>query len=163
MTTLDGQHGRQPAETPPRLTERVMVCMSSNALARRVIRAGADVAYRLSAKWYAVYVETPRERPSRLPAGQAAALRDNIDLAQELGGTVVRVKAADPAEGLIAFARREGVTRAIFGQSARSRWELLWRRSPLRTFSSAVPHAPVEVVPFDDSPPSEEREMMRTP
>jgi hypothetical protein len=46
--------GLEPAMIP----ERVMVCMSSAADAPRVIRAGARVASRLGARWYAVYVET---------------------------------------------------------------------------------------------------------
>ena len=53
------REGLEPALIP----ERVMVCMSSNALAPRVIRTGARIAGRLGSKWYAVYVETPREQP----------------------------------------------------------------------------------------------------
>ena len=61
-----------------------------------------------------------------------------------------RVKAERPAEGLVAFAQREGVTHVIFGQSARSRWELLWRGSTLDRFLSAVPDAAVQVVPLNE-------------
>jgi two-component system sensor histidine kinase KdpD len=38
----------------------------------------------------------------------------------------------------------------IFGQSARSRWELLWRGSTLNMFLSAVPDAAVQVVPLTE-------------
>lgn len=58
----------------------------------------------------------------------------------------VRVKAGKPADGLIAFAQREGVTHVIFGQSARTRWELLVRGSTLDKFLGAVPDAAVQVV-----------------
>jgi two-component system sensor histidine kinase KdpD len=108
------REGLEPALIP----ERVMVCMSSNALAPRVIRTGARIAGRLGSKWYAVYVETPREQPGRIGSRDAEALRENIRLAESLGATVVRVKAARPADGLIAFAQREGVTHVIFGQTA---------------------------------------------
>ena len=127
-----------------------MVCMSSNALASRVIRTGARIAGRLGARWYAVYVETPREQPGRINPDDADALHENIRLAESLGATVVRVKAERPAEGLIAFAQREGVTHVIFGQSACSRWELLWRGSTLDSFLSAVPDAAVQVVPLNE-------------
>lgn len=40
-----------------------MLCLSSNTLAPRVIRTGARIAGRLGSRWYAVYVETPREQP----------------------------------------------------------------------------------------------------
>lgn len=137
------REGLDPALIP----ERVMVCMSSNALAPRVIRTGARIAGRLGSKWFAVYVETPREVPGRIGARDADALRENIHLAESLGATVVRVHAKRPAEGLIAFAQREGVTHVIFGQTARSRWELIWRGSTLDRFLSAVPDAAVQVVP----------------
>jgi two-component system sensor histidine kinase KdpD len=144
--TYRAREGLEPSVIP----ERVMVCMSSNILAPRVIRLGARIAGRLGSRWYAVYVETPRERPGRIPSRDADALRSNIRLAEELGATVVRVKAARPAEGLIAFAQREGVTHVIFGQTARSRWELLVRGSPLDRFLAAVPDAAVQVVPLDE-------------
>jgi len=139
------REGLEPALIP----ERVMVCMSSNALAPRVIRAGARIAGRLGAKWYAVYVQTPGELPGRIAARDAEALSENIRLAESLGATVVRVKAARPSDGLVAFAQREGVTHVIFGQSARSRWELVWRESTLNKFLSAVPDAAVQVVPIE--------------
>lgn len=138
------REGLEPALIP----ERVMVCMSSNALAPRVIRTGARIAGRLGSKWYAVYVETPGETPGRIRKRDAEALRENIHLAESLGATVVRVRAERPAEGLIAFAQREGVTHVIFGQTARSRWELVWRGSTLDRFLSAVPDAAVQVVPL---------------
>lgn len=138
------REGLEPALIP----ERVMVCMSSNALAPRVIRTGARIAGRLGSKWYAVYVETPRETPQRIRPQDAEALAENIRLAESLGATVVRVRAERPAEGLIAFAQREGVTHVIFGQSARSRWEILLRGSTLDRFLEAVPDAAVQVVPF---------------
>ncbi len=146
------REGLEPALIP----ERVMVCMSSNPLAPRVIRAGARVAGRPGSRWYAVYVETPGENPDRISARDAEGLRQNIRLAESLGATVVRVHAAKPAEGLIAFARREGVTHVVFGQTARSRWELLRRGSTLDRFLRAVPGAAVQVVPLgeDDAPGS---------
>jgi two-component system sensor histidine kinase KdpD len=140
------REGLEPAQIP----ERVMVCMSSNALAPRVIRTGARIAGRLGSRWYAVYVETPREQPGRIRPHDAEALQENIRLAESLGATVVRVKADHPSEGLIAFAQREGITHVIFGQSARTRLEIMWRGSTLNKFLSAVPDAAVQVVPLGE-------------
>ncbi len=145
------REGLEPALIP----ERVMVCMSSNALAPRVIRTGARIAGRLGSRWYAVYVETPRERAGRIRTHDEEALQQNIRLAESLGATVVRVKADKPADGLVAFAQREGVTHVIFGQTARTRWELLWRGSTLDRFLGAVPDAAVQVVPLTENGPPE--------
>jgi two-component system sensor histidine kinase KdpD len=140
------REGLEPAHIP----ERVMVCMSSNALAPRVLRTGARIAGRLGSRWYAVYVETPKEKPQRIRARDSEALAQNIRLAESLGATVVRVLADRPADGLVAFAQREGVTHVIFGQSARSRWEMLLHGSTLNHFLAAVPDAAVQVVPLND-------------
>jgi len=139
------REGLEPALIP----ERVMVCMSSNALAPRVLRTGARIAGRLGAKWYAVYVQTPQEEPGRIAPRDSEALQQNIKLAESLGATVVKVLADRPSEGLVAFAQREGITHVIFGQSARSRWEILWRGSTLNRFLSSVRDAAVQVVPLD--------------
>jgi two-component system sensor histidine kinase KdpD len=56
---------------------------------------------------------------------------------------------------LIAFAQREGVTHVIFGQTTRSRWELLWRGSTLDRFLAAVPDAAEQVVPLTDAAANE--------
>jgi len=132
---------------PALLPERVMVCMSSNADAPRVLRTGSRIAGRLGARWYAVYVETPRERAGRIAPQDREALARNIALAEALGATVVRARADRPDEGLVAFARREGITHVVFGQSQRSRWEVLLRGSVIDRFLREVPDATVQVVP----------------
>jgi two-component system sensor histidine kinase KdpD len=140
------REGLEPALIP----ERVMVCMSSSVEAPRVIRAGARVAGRLGARWYAVYVETPREAPGRIETQDREALQRNIELAEALGATVVRVKADKPGDGLIAFAKREGITHVVFGQSARTRWEILLKGSTLNRFLEEVGDAAVQVVPLNE-------------
>jgi len=133
---------------PGLIPERVMVCMSSSASAPRVVRAGARIAGRLGARWYAVFVETPSELPERIKAADREQLQRNIALAESLGATVVRVKADRPADGLIAFAQREGITHVIFGQSARTRLEILVKGSTLNRFLEEVKDAAVQVVPL---------------
>jgi two-component system sensor histidine kinase KdpD len=59
-------HRQREGLEPALIPERVMVGMSSSADAPRVIRAGARIAGRLGAHWYAVYVETPREAPGHI-------------------------------------------------------------------------------------------------
>jgi two-component system sensor histidine kinase KdpD len=141
------REGLEPALIP----ERVMVCMSSSSDAPRVLRAGARIAGRLRARWYAVYVATPREAPGRITPADREALQRNIAFAETLGATVVRVKADRPADGLVAFAKREGITHVIFGQTARSRVETLLKGSVLNRFLDEVRDAAVQVVPLGES------------
>jgi two-component system sensor histidine kinase KdpD len=132
-------HRQREGLEPALIPERVMVCMSSAADAPRVIRTGARIAGRLGARWYAVYVETPREAPGHIKPTDREALQRNIALAEELGATV---------DGLIAFAQREGITHVIFGQSARTRWEILMKGSTLNRFLEEVRDAAIQVVPL---------------
>lgn len=138
------REGLEPALIP----ERVMVCMSSSPDAPRVLRAGARIARRLGARWYGVYVETPREAPGRITPQNRAALQRNMALAEELGATIVRVTAERTADGLIAFAQREGITHVVFGQTARTRWEILIEGSTLNRFLEEVRGATIQVVPL---------------
>jgi two-component system, OmpR family, sensor histidine kinase KdpD len=126
-----------------------MVAVSSNVEAPRVIRTAAAAAGPLGGRLYAVYVETPGERPDRIHQTSRDALANNLALAERLGATVVRVKAARPADGLIEFARREGITHVIIGQTQRSRWEVLLHGSTLDRFLREVPDAAVQVIPAE--------------
>jgi len=125
---------------------RVMVCMSSSADAPRLVRRGELMAAGLGASLYAVYVETARERPDRIPLRNRDALARNVALAQSLGATVVRVKALRTVDGLIEFARREGITHVILGETQRSRWEMLLRGSVVERFLREVPDVSVQVL-----------------
>jgi two-component system, OmpR family, sensor histidine kinase KdpD len=132
---------------PAPMPEKVMVCMSSNQSAQQLLRAGARIAGRLGAVWYAVYVETPHEGPSHIRPGDARQLAENIALAEGLGATVVKAKGKRPADGLIEFAKREGITHVIFGQSSRTRWDILLHGSVLNRFLAEVKGAAVQVIP----------------
>jgi two-component system sensor histidine kinase KdpD len=132
------------------IPERVMVCMSSHGSACKLLRIGSRIAGRLASDWYAVYVETPREEAGRIKPEAYAALVENIRLAEELGADVVKLKNRRVADALIEFARREGITHVVFGQSARSRWDILWRGSIINRFLNEVRDATVQVVPLDN-------------
>ena len=144
--------GPQPRHViqPQPALERVAVYMSATANAARAIRASSALADRLGSPWYAVHVETGRQQAHHASAEDADILRSNVELARSLGAIVVPVAADRPAEGLIAFARREKITHVVLGQGGRSRWELLWHGSTLEQLLGAVPHATIEIVPHDD-------------
>lgn len=132
------------------IPEKVMVCMSSRGSAKKLLRTGSRIAGRLASDWYAVYVETPPEEPGRIDPEDHARILENIRFAEELSARVVRLKGRRVADSLIDFARREGVTHVVFGQSARSRWDILLRGSVINRFLSEVRGATVQVVPLQD-------------
>ena len=132
------------------IPEKVMVCMSSRGSAKKLLRTGSRIAGRLASDWFAVYVETPREELGRIKPDDYATLEDNIRFAKELGADVIKLKGRSVADALIDFARREGITHVVFGQSARSRWDILLHGSVINRFLSEVRDATVQVVPLRD-------------
>src|SRR5262245_3521196 len=133
------------------IPEKVMVCMSSRGSAKKLLRTGSRIAGRLASDWYAVYVETPREELGRIKPEDHATLTENIAFAKELGAEVIKLKGRRVSDTLIDFARREGITHVVFGQSARSRLDILIRGSVINRFLNEVRGATVQVVPLTES------------
>src|ERR1041385_470881 len=133
----------------PVIPEKVMVAMASRGSAKKLLRTGSRIAGRLASDWYAVYVETPREEMGRIKPEDYAALQENIRFAGELGARVVKLKSRNVADAVIDFARREGMTHVIFGQTSRSRWDILLHGSIINRFLAEVRDATVQVVPIE--------------
>ena len=131
------------------IPEKVMVAMASRGSAKKLLRIGSRIAGRLASDWFAVYVETPNEELGRIKPEDYAALQENIRFAQELGAKIVRLKSRKVADALIDFARREGITHVVFGQTSRSRWDILLHGSVINRFLREVRDATVQVVPTE--------------
>jgi two-component system sensor histidine kinase KdpD len=140
----------------PVIPDKVMVAMASRGSARTLLRAGSRMAGRLATDWYAVYVETPKEEPGRIKPEDHVALTDNIRFAQQLGAKVVKLQGSRVADALVEFAKREGITQVIFGQSARTRWDLLLHGSIVDRFLRDVRNATVQIVPVRDDADAED-------
>ena len=131
------------------IPEKVMVAMASRGSAKKLLRIGSRIAGRLASDWYAVYVETPIEEMGRIKPEDYAALQENIRFAYEVGAMVVRLKSRRVADALIDFAKHEGVTHVVFGQTSRSRWDILLHGSVINRFLDEVRDATVQVVPLE--------------
>ena len=140
----------------PVIPEKVMVAMASRGSAKNLLRVGSRIAGRLATDWFAVYVETPKEEPGRIKPEDHVALADNIRFAQQLGAKVVKLKGSRVADLLVEFAKREGITHVIFGQSARSRWDLAMRGSIVDRFLRDVRDATVQIVPVRNDQASDD-------
>jgi two-component system sensor histidine kinase KdpD len=138
------REGLEPAVMP----EKVMVAMASRGSAKKLLRVGSRVAGRFASDWFAVYVETPGEEPGRIKPIDYAALQENIRFGEELGAKVIKLKSRRVADALIDFAKREGITQVVFGQTSRSRWDILLHGSIINRFLHEVRDATVQVVPL---------------
>ncbi len=133
----------------PAIPEKIMVCLASRGSAKKLLRKGARFAGRLATDWVVVYVETPKESPDRISFEAKKALQENICLASQLGGKYIHLKGKNVADELVKFAREHSITHVIFGQSARTRWEIFWKGSIINRFLTDVTNANVHVVPLE--------------
>jgi two-component system sensor histidine kinase KdpD len=136
--------GLEQAQTP----EKVMVCLSTRPGTERLLRVGSRVAGRLATNWYAVYVTRPDDDKGHGDPEAYHRLEEYQRMARDLGAQVVNLTDKNVSDALIRFAQQESISHVVFGQSARSRWDILLRGSVLNRFLSEVRDVTVQVVPM---------------
>jgi two-component system, OmpR family, sensor histidine kinase KdpD len=129
------------------IPEKVMVCISARPGTERLLRIGARIAGRLASNWYAVYVSRPDDKGHGDPEA-FHRLEEYQRMARDLGAQVVSLTDRNVSDALIRFAQQESISHVVFGQSARSRWDILWGGSVLNRFLSEVRDVTVQVVPM---------------
>ena len=136
---------------PVLLAERVMVCMSSNPEATRVIRSGARIARRLGAPWYAVYVETPRESPARITDRDRDGLAEKHRAGRKPRSHRGQGESRPPCRRTDCVRQPRGHHSRDFRTDRRSRWEILLHGLVLNRFLQEIKDASVQVVPLTDA------------
>ena len=86
--------------------------------------------------------------------GGGSAALDGARSARRAGHevTIIALEAAArmPAQHEeLVEAREEGITHVIFGQSARTRWDIFWHGSVINRFLAEVKDAAVHVIPVE--------------
>ncbi|MGB8260809.1 MAG: universal stress protein [Terracidiphilus sp.] len=130
------------------IPEKVMVCLSTRPGTERLLRVGARVAGRLASNWYAVYVTRPDDDKGHGDPEAFHRLEEFQRMARDLGAKVVNLVDKNVSDALIRFAQQENISHVVFGQSARSRFDILLRGSVLNRFLSEVRDVTVQVVPM---------------
>ncbi len=95
--------------------ERILVCLTPRANARRMIKSASDIARRFHGELIAAYVSQPAITPA-----DRAALEERLDIARSAGACVEILNGEDPVDTILEFARARGVTQLFIGHSLRS-------------------------------------------
>jgi two-component system sensor histidine kinase KdpD len=144
---LDRRRANHDGEESPGGSERVMVCLSSRSPnVEQLLRKAARLADRLSAPWYAVYIQTPSEELERIDAATQRRITNTLTLTQQMGGTPMTFKGSDVVSAVAAFANEYGITHIVLGRTGRAWYRRLLGQSVLDGLLHAVPHADVIVV-----------------
>ncbi len=140
---LDGHGISDSWETRERVVVGLTGVSGGDALIRRAARMAGRVGGQLVAVHVAVDDGLAHEHDTELVAQRKLVL--------ELGGTVHDVAAADTAEAMAAFARREKATQLVLGASRRSRWHELVHGSFVARVTRLAPDIDVHVIARDDA------------
>jgi two-component system, OmpR family, sensor histidine kinase KdpD len=141
------QYRRNQGLAQAPMPEKVMVCLSTRPGTEKLVRVGARVAGRLATNWYAVYVARPEDDKGHGDPEAFQRLQESLRMAKELGAQVVTLHEKNVSDALIRFAQQESISHVVFGQSVRSRWDILLRGSVLNRFLAEVRDVTVQVVP----------------
>jgi two-component system, OmpR family, sensor histidine kinase KdpD len=100
------------------VTDRVLVAVTAQSAATKLVRRGYQLSKRLDADLWVVHV-----KPSAVLLGgqEQAAIDDLRRLTEELEGQFIEVGEDDVATGIIEFARTHQITFIVMGQSVRGR------------------------------------------
>jgi two-component system sensor histidine kinase KdpD len=144
---LDRRRADQQEPAGLNTSARVMICLSSRGPAvERMLRKGARLADRLSAPWYAVYIQTPNEDLSRIEAATQRQISNTLTLVQQLGGVPMTFKGSDVVSTIAAFAKEYGITNIVIGRSRRPWYRRWFGQSILDRLLQVVPGIDVLVV-----------------
>ncbi len=96
--------------------ERFMACISANEKTpRKIIRKTARLATHYNTKFVALYVQTPKEAPDRIPLANQRHLLNHFKMATELGGEVVQIQSSDIIGTIIKVCKERQITTVCIG------------------------------------------------
>lgn len=101
------------------VSQRFLVCIGPSPSSKKCIRWTARMAEALHAPWTVLYVETPRSL--QMGDEQQSSLRQNLDLAERLGGRLLTLSGLTIAETVGEYARTAGITNVVIGKSRMKR------------------------------------------
>lgn len=97
--------------------ELFLACISTNdASAKIIIRKTARLSSYYRSKWYVLYVQTSRESSDKINLASQRHLINNMKLATQLGGEVIKVKNDQIAKAIWETAEKYDITTICIGK-----------------------------------------------
>ena len=145
--TADRIYGRDGKAEVKSVSAKVLVLLSPSPSSAKNLRVGARMAEAYHAAWEALYVETR----VKLTPGQGKLLRDNMNLAEQLGADVVTMYGEDLAEVAAGYANLTGATNIIIGKTRnKRRLRDFFREDFEDRLIALLKHAEIHIIPDSD-------------
>lgn len=129
--------------------ERVMICISTNSSAKKLIRKGARIASKYKCECFVVNVNCTSIFAPHLSARNKETLNNNIKLAKQIGADVIILTGKSVSRTLADFAAEKYITQIIIGSSRRTKIQYLLRGSTVTKLIKYTKNVEFHVVPSD--------------
>jgi two-component system sensor histidine kinase KdpD len=127
--------------------ERLMCSISTNnETAKLIIRKTARLATYYNAKWFVVYIQTPKESADRIGLADQRHLINNLKLATQMGAEVVRVKSNIVAKGMIKAVEDKKITTLCMGKPHLSLLSIIMKMATFNKLLIALKKLEVDLV-----------------
>src|SRR3569833_483557 len=108
--------------------ELFLACISTNEdSAKVIIRKTARLASYYRSKWYILYVQTANESSDKINLASQRHLINNMKLASQLGGEVIKVKSSNIAKSIWETAEKYNATTICIGKPHFKFYQLVMR------------------------------------
>jgi two-component system, OmpR family, sensor histidine kinase KdpD len=118
---LEGYLARHGIEQLWGTQERILVCLTPNADAARMLESGARNRDRFHGELIAAHLNRPDWSPE-----QREKVLAGVELARQKRVEIVVLDGEDPVDTVLRFARQRGITQIYVGHKGRDRW---WERA----------------------------------
>jgi two-component system, OmpR family, sensor histidine kinase KdpD len=141
------QHSQDELDLSEKMAStKLLACISPSPASARCIRWTARTAEALHAPWAAVYVENIESQ--YLSEVEKRSIRENLELASQLGAETVTLNGNDVAVAITEYARLSGITNIVIGKSRRRKSIKSFFEKDLEDrLISALPSIEVHIIP----------------
>ena len=127
--------------------EVFMACISSNeASAKIIIRKTARLASYYRSKWFLLYVQTSRESSDKINLASQRHLINNMKLATQLGGEVLKVKGDNIAKTIWETAEKYDVTTICLGKPHFKFYQLVMKTAVFTQLLNKISQTHIDLV-----------------
>ncbi len=125
----------------------LITCISSNGKsASKLIRRSSRFASFFNAKWFVVYVQTPKESLANINPKDQRLLINNFKLATELGAEVVELNNKDKAKAITDFAMSKEAGLLVIGEPSISLVEKIRYGNLLKELTKQIEKSGIDIL-----------------
>ena len=124
--------------------EHILVCLSSSPSNAKIIRTAARMTEAFHGSLTAIFAEPSSF--AEMSDDNRARLRENIKLAEQLGGKIITVYGDDVPELIAEYAKASGISKIVIGRPTRSKF-WLQKQNLIDKLATLAPNLEIYAIP----------------